>query len=300
MFSETKRPLSTFLDKFISIQKDADFCSIGKIPTRLPGRLVPVGGKKYIPELFKEIGSIAAVICTPEVATEIPPHLGCAVATDPLQVSYEIHRELVADDEFWVHFESRIHPSARIHPGAFIAPRDVIIGANTVVEPLASVHERSVVGDECFIGAGTVIGSAAYEMGILAGQPTLLPQAGGVRIGRNCVFLANCTVARSIFPIFTEIGDYCSFDNLVHVAHDCVLGQGVKMTACSMLSGRVTLMDGAYLGPNSTISNGLTVGRKAIVTIGSVVVRDVPDGARVTGNFAIPHGEHLKRQVGRR
>ena len=101
-------------------------------------------------------------------------------------------------------------------------------------------------------------------------------------------------VARSIYPTFTDIGDGCGFDNLVHVAHDCVLEAGCKMTACSMLSGRVDLMAGAYLGPNSTVSNGVVIGEKGIVTIGSTVTRSVDAGARVTGNFAIEHKRFMR------
>jgi UDP-3-O-[3-hydroxymyristoyl] glucosamine N-acyltransferase len=258
-----------------------------------------VGSKKYLAELRASLDDIAAVICPADLADDIPAELGCAISETPVLTSYEIHRDLVKKGSFWQSFPSRIHPSAEVHPAAYVSPMDVEIGANTVIAATASVHERSILGTDCYVGPGTVIGSPAYEISDLDGRPTLLPQAGGVLIGNNCAFLANTTVARSIFPLFTEIGDDCSFDNLVHVAHDCILGRGVKMTACSMLSGRVTILDNAYIGPNATISNGLTIGAKSIVTIGSVVVRDVPDGARVTGNFAVPHGEHLRRQTGR-
>jgi UDP-3-O-[3-hydroxymyristoyl] glucosamine N-acyltransferase len=149
--------------------------------------------------------------------------------------------------------------------------------------------ERVVLGEGTVVGPGTVIGSSAYEMAEIDGTPQLLDQAGGVRIGKGCVFLAGITIARSTFATWTDIGDYCSFDNLVHIAHDCVLGRGVKMTACSMLSGRVTLEDKVYIGPNATVSNGITVGAGALITIGSVVVSDVPAGKRVTGNFAVEH-----------
>lgn len=83
-------------------------------------------------------------------------------------------------------------------------------------------------------------------------------------------------------------------DAQVHVAHDCQIGKRVTITACSEISGRVEIGDDAYLGPNCTISNGVRIGAKATVTIGSVVVRDVAEGARVTGNFALPHENWLK------
>jgi UDP-3-O-[3-hydroxymyristoyl] glucosamine N-acyltransferase len=296
MFVRSVRLLSEYASLFSEIRTDCEFHSIGKIPSRIAARLVPVGGRKHLEELYQSLDGIIAVICPKELANDIPAQLGCAISEVPVQTSYEIHRDLVRKDAFWQSFTSRVHPTASVHAAAYIAPTDVQIGANTVVAATASIHERSIVGSDCYIGPGTVIGSPAYEVSNLEGRQTLLPQAGGVLIGNNCAFLANTTVARSIFPLFTEIGDDCSFDNLVHVAHDCLLGRGVKMTACSMLSGRVTIRDNAYIGPNATVSNGLTIGEKATITIGSVVVRDVPDGTRVTGNFAVAHGEHLRRQ----
>ncbi|MEJ0009777.1 MAG: hypothetical protein WDN72_04190 [Alphaproteobacteria bacterium] len=297
MFVKSERALSDFSGRFSLVVRDCRFHTIGKIPTRIEGRLVPVGGKKFLRELSEDMDGIAGVICTPDVVKSIPPELGCAVSDAPMRVAYEIHRELVAGPAFWKSFASRIHASAQIHPTAYIAPNDVVIGEGTVVGPNVSILERTVIGKHCYFGPGTVIGGPAYEVSNLDGRPQLLPQAGGVRIGDHCTFLANVAVAKSIFPLFTEIGEACSFDNLVHVAHDCVLGRGVKMTACAILSGRVTLMDGAYIGPNATVSNGVTVGKNAIVTIGSVVVKDVAEGARVTGNFAIDHRKHLRRQA---
>ena len=47
-----------------------------------------------------------------------------------------------------------------------------------------------------------------------------------------------------------------------------------------------TIKKGAKIGANSTILPGLTIGENAFVGAGSVVVKDVPDGAVVVGNPA--------------
>lgn len=55
--------------------------------------------------------------------------------------------------------------------------------------------------------------------------------------------------------------------------------------------------DNVWIGPGVTITNGIEVGNKASISIGSVVTKSVNDGSTVTGNFAIDHSkfiEHMK------
>ncbi|TFL14847.1 hypothetical protein CSC67_05745 [Pusillimonas caeni] len=290
MFNITSRVQLREFHSLVEIRRDCAFFTCGKIPTRAPAKLVPISSEKYLRELIGAIDSIAGVICTPELYERIPQNLGCAVAKNPSEAISNIHSLLCArDNYYWTNFSSKIAPSARIHPTAYVSSEDVIIEEDVVIGPNASILSKTIIGKGSQIGSNTTLGSDAYEISVINGRPQLLSQAGGVRIGTGVIFLSGCAVARSSFPLFTEIGDYCSFDNLVHVAHDCVLGRGVKMTACSMLSGRVTLENGVFTGPNSTISNGLTMGENSFVTIGSVVVSDVNPNNKVSGNFAVDH-----------
>lgn len=294
MFHQRLDPLSTYESAGIRVLRDCLFYAAGKIPTRLNNRLVPLGDRRYLRELNCNLEGVAGVLCTEDVAADIPSGIGCAITTNPVGALYKIHAQRLSEGKYWQSFPSQIHPDAKIHPNAHIDPRDVVIGPDTVVGPSAVIMERSIVGARCFIGAGTIVGTKAYEIGQIEGRTHLLPQAGGVLIGDDVVLLSNVTVAISIFPLFTEIRSQTTIDNGCHIAHDCILGEGTKVTAGVVLAGRVTLKDRAYLGPNSTISNGITVGAGSKVTIGSVVIEDVPDGANVSGNFAIPQRDHLR------
>ncbi|PWG02090.1 hypothetical protein [Sphingosinicella humi] len=295
MFNIDKRArLREFATYFDEIARDIDFYTIGKVPTRVECRLVPITDRRHIREAASCSG-IVGFICPADLVDDVPPDVGCAISSDPIAAAYYVHRELCGrSGYFWSDFDTVIAPDAFVHPRAYIDPRNVRIGPGSWVGPNAVVQERSIIGSGCRIGAGTVIGSEAYEIAPIGGRNRLQAHAGGVWIGNNVVFCSNSAVARSIYPVFTRIGDDCSFDNLVHVAHDCELEAGCKMTACSMLSGRVDLAAGAYLGPNSTVSNGLQIGEKSVVTIGATVVRNVRNGARVTGNFAIDHDKFIR------
>ena len=295
MFNIEKRVSLSEFAKLGDIVRDTSFFGVGKIPSRVQARVVPVQTPAHLREVGARNREIAGVICPPQLASQVPKELGCLASPKPLVVAYEIQADLAKrPDHYWTRFETRIAASARIHPGAQIARYDVEIGENTQVDAGAVIHERSIVGAGCIIGSATVIGTNAFELVRIDGINRLQVQSGGVRIGRNSIFLSGTMVARSVFATFTEIGENCAFDNLVHIAHDCVIGEGSQITACGILAGRVTLGDGSFVGPNATISNGVSVGESSSVTIGSTVVRDVEAGQKVTGYFATDHRAFLR------
>lgn len=296
MFSGKTIPLSKIISESsldIEVLRDCHVAYVGKVPSRVEPRLVPCGKPSHIAEALNETG-ISGVITTPELASAVPQNIGLAVSVEPLRAAYSIHEILCQKKDFqWISFPSKVSRSAKIHPSAVVSEFDVIIGDGCVVHPNAILYPRTIVGEGSSIGAGSVIGCDGFEVDTTSTTYRILPQAGGVRIGRNVDIQAKCTVVRSTFGGFTEIGDEAKFDCQVHLAHDCYVGKRVRITACSEVSGRVDIGDDAYLGPNVSISNGVHIGKGAFVTIGSVVTRDVPADAHVSGNFAIEHSKWL-------
>lgn len=277
----------------LDVRRDARIAYVGKVPTRLEGRLVPCGKQVHLDDAAAEAG-IAAYVVPEELAHAVPAEAGVVVAEKPVVAAMTVHEHLAGQPGFlWEDFDSRIDPSAVVMPGAYVAPRSVQIGPRTVVHPHTVILERSIIGADCEIGPGTVVGGEAFEQFPGASPKRILKQGGGVWIDDWVTIQAKGTIIRSTFGGFTRLGRETKVDAQVHVAHDCHIGQRVTITACSEISGRVEIGDDAYLGPNCTVSNGVRIGAKATVTIGSVVVRDVPEGARVTGNFALPHENWL-------
>jgi UDP-3-O-[3-hydroxymyristoyl] glucosamine N-acyltransferase len=275
--------------------RDAKFFGVGKIQSRVPHRLVPVANKRAISELIHYGGQVSAVICPPELVAEIPDSLGLLAAAEPLGAAYRVHCALAArPNYYWTDFITRISSSANVHPTAHVAERNVVIDDDVQIGPGAVVGGRVLMGKRVFVGANTVVGSNAFELVKVAGRNVLHAHAGGVRVESDAIFLSGVMVASSAFATFTEIGENSGFDNLVHVAHDCVVERGVQVTAGAVLAGRVLLHAESYVGPNATISNGLAVGASAAVSIGATVIRDVEHGTKVSGNFAIEHRKFMR------
>jgi len=114
-----------------------------------------------------------------------------------------------------------------------------------------------------------------------------------VRIGRNVelgVFTAVC--AGTIDP--TVIEDDVKVDNMVYIAHDCVVDKGAMVIACAELSGSARVGQRSWVGPNASVIESRRIGDGAMVRIGAVVIRDVEPGAVVAGNPAKPTAEMTK------
>lgn len=206
---------------------------------------------------------------------------------------------------------------AEIHPTAVISP-DAIIGEDVSVGAYAVIG-ACVIGDGCDIQAGVrvydgvrmgrdvrvfanaVIGAEGfgYERGE-DGLPVKFPQMAAVIIEDEVEIGAGTCVDRGALSD-TRICRGAKIDNMVHVAHNVVVGEGALVAANAVIAGSTTLGPRVWVGPSACISNGLHIGADASVSLGAVVTRDVSAGTRVTGNFAVEHStflRNLKKGVG--
>lgn len=277
----------------INVIRDCNFAYAAKVPTRLPARLVSCAEARHIDAALSEDG-IAGIVTTNDLVERVPEHLGAAISDKPISAVLDIHEDLARRANFqWETFESRIHPTAFVHPSAVVAPHDVVLGEGCVVSANAVICPRSIVGRFCNIGPGTVVGGDAFEVNTTVSPRRILVQSGGVWLGDHVEIQSKCTIIRSTFGGYTEIGDESKFDCQIYLAHDCIVGRRVRIAGCAAVSGRVMIGDDVYIGPNASISNGITIGAGATVSIGSVVTRSVSPGQRVTGNFALAHDKWL-------
>ena len=101
---------------------------------------------------------------------------------------------------------------------------------------------------------------------------------------------ANATIDRA-FLGETRIGRATKIDNLVHVGHNCTLGEGVVIAAQTGLSGSVSVDDHVVMGGQVGVAGHLKIGNNIKVAATSAIYKDVPDGCDVGGTPALPLSE---------
>lgn len=234
--------------------------------------------------------SIAAIICSPEVAAE---YQGAASVLwspdrDPEEIFYEIFYDS-ATERRWKNVPRDISSEATIAPTAHIGEY-VVIGPGCIVMPGAVILDNTVLGAGVTIKPNAVVGGDGFQVRKIRGENVVVPHVGGVLIRDGVSVGSQTCIDRGLFGESTTIGESAQVDNLVHVAHAVRIGPESVVVACSEVSGGVQLGRGVWLGPNSAISNGLTLGDYAFVGVSGAVVRDLPDYALAYGNPAKQRG----------
>lgn len=172
---------------------------------------------------------------------------------------------------------AHIHPSAKIHPGAVVGPMAFIgpevevenkaiisaqahiqshslIGKGTVIHPFVFVGHRSKIGAYCELMPHAVVGKEGF--GYAQDQNFnhfRIPHTGRVCIEDNVHIGSHTCIDRGTFQD-THIGEGTKIDNLVHLAHNTIVGKNSLITANVTVAGSTTLGDRMMIGGSTTIT----------------------------------------------
>lgn len=189
---------------------------------------------------------------------------------------------------------SKIHPLAYVHPKAQI-------GDNCEIGPFSYIGENVILGDENSIANNvtitgwttigtknyfypyTVIGTPPQDLGY-RGEATL------VIIGSKNVFREFVSVNRATTKQnkLTTIGDSNYFMAYCHIAHDCEIGSNIVMANAVNLGGHVKVGDYAWFGGVVAVHHLVTIGDYAFITGFSRILQDCPPFLTTDGRPARP------------
>ena len=176
---------------------------------------------------------------------------------------------------------SGVSPAAQVDKTARLA-------ANVTVEPGACVGANCQIGEGTTIGrnsivwSGTKIGAnnRVFPFCSLGGEPQDKKYAGEdapLVIGDNNTIREYCFFNKGTAASGgTRVGNGNWIMAYVHVAHDCVVGDGVVVANTAQLAGHVEVEDGAVLGGGSLYHQFVRVGALAMVGGGEALRHDIP------------------------
>src|SRR5277367_2001657 len=186
-----------------------------------------------------------------------------------------------------IHPSATIAPSARIDPtacigancavGAYVrlGARSVLMGGNHIgrdcqigndvcLFPNVVIYAQSQIGHRVTIHAGTVIGSDGYGYVFDEGRHRKMLQVGNVIIHDDVEIGANVAIDRGALGA-TVIGQGTKIGNLVHIAHNVVIGRHCLIMGQVGFAGSTRLGDYVVIASQSGIAGHLKLGNQAMV-----------------------------------
>ena len=182
-----------------------------------------------------------------------------------------------------------IHAGATIDDGA-------VIGADCTLHAGVCIYSRAKIGDRCTLHAGCVIGADGFGFVFEDGAFVKFPQVGGVVLGDDVEIGASSCVDRGALGD-TVLGNGVKLDNLVHIGHNCQLGNHVVIAAQTGLSGGVIVEDYVTMAGQVGIGDKAHIGAQAILggQAGVLPSRKVDGKQAYWGTPARGHREYLRK-----
>jgi UDP-3-O-[3-hydroxymyristoyl] glucosamine N-acyltransferase len=224
--------------------------------------------------------------------------------------------------------QASVHPTAVVHPSVILGSRvrvdaravigentslqdrtrigagtvigkAVTIGRDSTIYPNVTIYAGTTVGERVIVHAGAVLGSDGfgYVRDRKTGHYEKFPQVGRLVIEDDVEIGANATVDRGALDE-TRIHRGAKIDNLVHVGHNCDIGEDVVIAAQTGLSGSIVIEKGAVLGGQVGIGEHARIGEGVMLGgQGGVLPNKILRGRGLAfwGTPAQPLGQYLKQ-----
>ena len=288
---------------------DREIEGIGTLRDATPSQLSFLDNSRYLKDLEKT--QAGAVLVSEKYRMKVPPDTIALVDEEPYlklalasrffapPVMKERGREPVIGEGCRigenVTFGKDVVIGERvtIMPGSYLGD-DVTIGDDTLIHPNVTICYGCRIGRSCIIHAGTVIGSDGFGFAhTRTGEHVKLYQLGNVVVEDDVEIGGNCTIDRGAITS-TVIGRGTKIDNLVHIAHNCEIGEHCIITGQVGLSGSTKLGRNVVMGGQSGTAGHLQIGSFATIAARGGVTKSIPGGKVYAGFPLMEHKRWLR------
>jgi UDP-3-O-[3-hydroxymyristoyl] glucosamine N-acyltransferase len=214
-----------------------------------------------------------------------------------------------------IHPTAIIDPEARlgedVHVGPFVVVGKAKVGARTVLQTRVVIEDGVEIGDDCFvqhgavlhaglvaghrvrIGANAVLSRPGFGYAPSARGPMRLHHVGRVVLADDVHVGACATIDRARYDE-TRVGRFSALDNLVHLGHNCLVGERSFLAAQTGMAGGSTIGDDCEVGGQVGLSNQAHLGNKCRAGAQSGIIGTWADGSTIWGCPAMPKTDFLR------
>lgn len=292
---------------------------IAPIESASPGDLSFIAQARF----FDHLQTTAAACVLVDRKALLPTDLRCACirVANPYFAFVQVLRRCVPLPEV----ASGIHPTAQIGKGVRLAA-NVAIGPMTIIAEDCEIGEGVRIGPQCYLGPcarlgantilfqgvhvahevqigsnvivqyGAVIGSDGFGYVPHQGKYHKIPHLGTVVLEDEVEIGANCCVDRGTFGE-TRIRRGAKLDNLVHVAHNVVIGENTVIAAQTGISGSTTIGSNVVIAGQVGFVGHIDIGDRTVFGAQAGVTKSIKAGITVSGYPAREHNKAKKEEA---
>ncbi|HWR44337.1 UDP-3-O-(3-hydroxymyristoyl)glucosamine N-acyltransferase [Sporomusa sp.] len=256
-----------------------------------------------IPDTVESFSKPAIRVANPRIAfttllslftpkPNVPPGIHPAAvvsATAKLGTNVAVMAHVVIDDN------AVIGDNTILYPHTYIG-QDVTVGSDALIYPNVTIREHCQVGSRVIIQSGAVIGSDGFGFVTVGGRHQKVPQVGNVIIEDDVEIGANTCLDRATTGS-TVVKQGTKIDNLVHLAHNVVVGENCFFVAQTGIAGSAKIGNNVTFAGQSGSAGHLTIGDNCVFAARSAPINDIPANSFYAGFPARPHKEWLRSEA---
>jgi UDP-3-O-[3-hydroxymyristoyl] glucosamine N-acyltransferase len=302
------------ITKFLEVDyiSDIKISGLNTLKDSLKTEISFLENKKYLSDLKDTNAGV--VLISSEYKNEVPKNTIALVCDNPYITLAKLSKLFAPNiieksgkkaieganctimDNVNIGFNVIVGNDCTIMSGAYIGD-NVTIGDNCVIYPNVTIYRDCVVGNDCIIHSGTVIGSDGFGFANDNGKYIKIYQNGNVTIGNDVEIGSNTSIDRAAFSS-TIIEDGVRIDNLVHIAHNCIIGRGSIITGQCGFAGSSILNEYVIMGAQSGVAGHLEIAAFTTISAKSGVTKTIKESRKQWAGFPLmEHRIWLKLQA---
>lgn len=169
------------------------------------------------------------------------------------------------------------------------------VGAGSKLYSGVQIYHDCIIGNNCIIHANTVVGSDGFGFAKQEdGTYSKIAQVGIVVVEDNVEIGAGCTIDRATMGQ-THIKKGVKLDNLIHIAHNVVIGENTVIAAQVGIAGSTKIGANCMIGGQAGIVGHLNIADGTIFQAKSGMTKSVKEkGTKWYGYPAIEYNNYLR------
>ncbi|MEC7999675.1 MAG: UDP-3-O-(3-hydroxymyristoyl)glucosamine N-acyltransferase [Pseudomonadota bacterium] len=198
-------------------------------------------------------------------------------------ISYEIkdYPNTPNSSGIYIHQTASIGSNVTVGPNTFIGA-NCKIDDNTIIHPNTTILRDVEIGKSCNIFSNTVLGSDGFGFAPNGKNYEKIHQLGKLLIGNNVEIGASCCIDRGALEN-TIIHDGVKLDNLIHIAHNVVIGENSAIAASCAIAGSTKIGNNFRMGGLSGVLGHLSICDDVTVGAHTLITKDINKSGEYIG-----------------